>query len=241
MLDPTYFSQLVEQCADGSATADGIIVRDIIARMSASGFDYGFDPTTLLAAAIGGPERAQLHFSFGRDSAPNPIAYGHGGRCLRGIGTETRPDGSVNTLYAQPTSSGAIPWVPPTTRRRMLRGGGATPGNAFELDAVHEWQSAAFTLAAGNYTVAFIADAWSRSTALGATISVALKLGATTIATHSLARADAGAATPEARRDIAVRFNTSDSLTVVGSGVLSLVNAGAFDESVRGLLRVVPA
>jgi hypothetical protein len=241
MLDPTYFSDLVQQCADGSATADGIIVRDVVARMTASGFDYGFDPTMLLAAATGGPERAQLHFAFGRDSSPNPVAYGRGGRQLRAIGTETTPGGGVNTLYAQPTGGAVIPWLAPTTRRRMLRGTGATPGNAFELDAVHEWQTAAFTLASGNYRVDFIADAWSRSTALGATISVSLKLGATTIATHSLARADAGAPTPEARRDVAVRFNTSDSITVVGSGVLTLINAGAFDQSARGLLRVVPA
>ena len=237
-MDASAFSSLIEQCCDGATDAlrveaDRTIVADVFARMQASGFDYGMTLERMFADARGGAARAGLHYHFGRDRRPNPIAYGSG-TVVALPGTTPAPVGA------------AIDWLAPATRRFRLRNWAASGGGPFELEAVHEEQTAPITLAAGSYRIEVSAEVWSASLAENLTVSVRVVVGASVL-THSLTRANAtqyeigDPRRPPANTTIRVRFETSVPVTVVSATTLALVNPTASDERALGLLRVVPA
>ena len=238
-MDASAFSSLIEQCCDGATDAlrveaDRTIVADVFARMQASGFDYGMTLERMFADARGGAARAGLHYHFGRDRRPNPIAYGSG-TVVALPGTTPAPVGA------------AIDWLAPATRRFRLRNWAASGGGPFELEAVHEEQTAPITLAAGSYRIEVSAEVWSASQAEDLTLSVRVVVGGSTLATHSLTRPNAAQyelsdpLRPLANTTMAVRFETSVPVTVVSATPLTLANPTAFDQRALGLLRVVPA
>ena len=223
------FSTLIDQCCDGATealriAADRAIVADVFARMQTSGFDYGVVLERMLADAIGGPDRATRHYHFGRDRRPNPVAYGSG------------------TIVALPGATGssggqAFSWLPLATRRRRIYGWSA-PAGAWTLNAIHEEQDAAFTLAPGNYSVQFSGDVWSATQLPNHVVQIRPMLNGAPIATHSLTRANG--ATSALNPTIAVHFETANSIVVASPSVLTLVNPTAHDQNAVGLLRVVP-
>ncbi len=238
-MDASAFSSLIEQCADGATealrvAADRAIVADVFARMQTSGFDYGVTLDGMLTDARGGPDRAALHYHFGRDKRPNPIAYGSG-TIVALPGTTAAPVGA------------AIDWLAPATRRFRLRNWASAGGGSFELEAVHEEQTAPpITLAPGSYHLELSADVWSASQAENLTLSIRVVVGASVL-TQSLTRPNAAQyeigdpRRPFANTTMAVRFETSVPVTVASTSVLTLVNPTASDQRALGLLRVVPA
>ena len=220
-MTPEHFSSLIDQCAEGSAAADREITADVIARISASSWDYGIDPQQLLKDAMGGPDRAQLHFWWARESLPNPVAYGNGGRCQVGSG---QGGGGGGSLFG---------WVP-LPRRRIKIYGGAQPAGAWVLHPIHEYvASPDFTIAAGSWLIEVTGAASSRSTAPSTSVQLRIALNGSVLATHSQIRASAEV-------DDLVTFNTSNTTTLGALAVLTLVNPTAFEQNFTGFIRITP-
>jgi len=228
-MTPQIFRDLIELCADAPSAAerraaDVALIGDVAARIDASDYDYGITPGELLANASGGVRRAAMHFYY--FNAASPLFYGRGSRIA---------------LSSSPRSAArAIARLEPATRRRWIHGWGAA-GAAFTLAPIHEViTSGDFIVAAGSYVVELALEVWSRSPEAGAAIAVQIMANGAPVATHSAERPEPVDATPGKRRDQAVAFSTSDPVVIAVASVIAVVNAGAFDQLARGLLRIVP-
>ena len=124
--------------------------------------------------------------------------------------------------------------------RRWLPGNYAAAGADFALDPIAEWivdpATTAVALGVGTWRVQFSGEAWSRDTTPGASVSTALTLNTTVVATDALTRSLP--IPPDTDQiDRSVAFSTTHDLVVGFPQVLALKNAGSFDQRVQGILR----
>jgi hypothetical protein len=228
MLTSTQFASLVVACAEGATSADRIaadreLCADIQDRMTAFGLAFQAGDLSASGEIKGGVERARRHFFRGSSTPPSQDFFG-----------PLVPE-------ASPTPPGpSIPPLVPSTKRRWIRVS-ALPGAPFIQDPIDEWITApTIVLGVGTYAVQFDGVAWSASTTAGASIALAVAIDGSVVETFTEARPDSGSATPGKRTTVSAGFVIS--LEVSTPGALTLVNAGAADQTVSGILRaVVPA
>lgn len=243
-MTPAAFHDLLVLCADGSTDryllaaenrwtterieADRALTRDAITRIEASGWSYsGVSAEELLSRATGGHQRASRHFYY---APPHDAPSGH------------FVNGSRSRATPGSTHRGGATRLVPATRRRVIRNDSAAPAGTYILDTFDEYPSASFLVAAGSYTVQFEGSAWSRSGDAGVSVSLSIAVDGDVLATYAINRDEpAHADTDGKRRTVPVLFDTSSPLNLAALSTITLVNSGAHDQRVDGILRVIPS
>lgn len=164
-----------------------------------------------------------------RDAPPSASSSASYRSALDAITT----DGAALVAAVQGSMGGAFN----ATRREL--NGGASAGAAFTLGPVLQMLAdgvagAALTFGSGSWRVQLSVDVTSRGAANPTTVALSIAVDGSVVSTHSLSRASGDV-------DDAVHFETDDTITLVGSQAITIVNAGSFEEDAHGILRVFPA